>query len=53
MSLQGWSAFIGVIAAFWHVLLIEGVLLVSGVVEFALYVTYYRRLERDKGITSH
>jgi len=48
------SAFIGVIAAFWHILWIAGVLvLVSGVVGLALYATYYRRLERDKGIKSH
>lgn len=48
------SAFIGVIAAFWHMLWIAGVVvLVSGVVGLALYATYYRRLEHDQGIKSH
>ena len=48
------SAFVGVGAAFWHVLWLAGVLvLVSGIVGFALYATYYKRLERDAGIKSH
>jgi hypothetical protein len=48
------SAFVGVVAAFWHVLWIAGVMvLVSGIVGFALYATYYKRLERDAGIKSH
>ena len=48
------SAFVGVVAAFWHVLWIAGVgVLVSGSVGLALYATYYKRLERDEGIKSH
>jgi hypothetical protein len=48
------SAFVGVVAAFWHVLWLAGVLvLVSGSVWFALYATYYKLLERDEGIRPH
>ena len=46
------SAAVGVAAAFWHVLWIAGVVVsVSGIVGLALYATYYRRLEREEGIT--
>lgn len=46
------SASVGVVAAFWHVYWIAGVvILVSGLAGFALYTAYYRRLERDKGNT--
>jgi hypothetical protein len=45
------SASVGLVAAFWHVLWIAGVVvLVSGIAGFALYITYYRRLERNEGI---
>ena len=48
------SAFVGVGAAFWHVLWIAGVVVsVSGIAGLALYATYYKRLERDEGIKSH
>jgi hypothetical protein len=47
------SAFVGVVAAFWHVLWIAGVVvLVSGIAGLGLYATYYKRLERDQGIKS-
>ena len=47
------SASVGVVAAFWHVLWIAGVIvLVSGIAGFALYTTYYRRLARNEGIKS-
>jgi hypothetical protein len=48
------SAFVGVVAALWHVLWLAGVVvLVSGSVGFALYATYYKRLEREAGIQPH
>lgn len=43
------SASVGVVAAFWHVFWIAGiVVLVSGSAGFALYTTYYQRLERNE-----
>ena len=46
-------ACVGVVAAFWHVFWIAGVVvLVSGIAGFALYTTYYRRLEGNGQVKS-
>ena len=42
------SAFVGVVAAFWHVSWIAGgLILVSGIVGLAIYFAYSRQLEKD------
>lgn len=43
-------ASVGVVAAFWHILWIAGVVvLASGIAGFALYASYYGRLESKNG----
>ena len=42
------SAFVGVVAAFWHVSWVAGVLiLISGIISLAIYFAYARQLEKD------
>ena len=46
------SAFVGVVAGFWHILWIAGVaVLISGLAGVAVHSTGYARLERDQGPT--
>jgi hypothetical protein len=46
-------AFVGVVAAFWHIMWIAGVgILASGIVGMAVYSAGYTRLERDGAPTS-
>jgi hypothetical protein len=43
------AAFVGVVAAFWHILWVAGVvLLVSGLAATAVHTAGYLRLERDR-----
>jgi hypothetical protein len=46
------SAFVGVVAGFWHILWVAGVgMLVSGIVAVAVHSAGYVRLERDQAPT--
>ena len=48
------SAFVGVIAAFWHVSWIAGVLiLISSLVGLAIYLAYSKQLEKDNLPAQH